>query len=298
MTEYVTTDDGVRIAVERWPAHISGAPVVLGLHGITATRLAMLPVARAFEGEVEFVALDARGRGLSDKPDDADRYGMRRHADDVACVLRALGATDVVVVGQSMGAWVGEQLAAHHPSLVRGLVLGDGGFFTDLEPGETAAERIASIMGPVWLDGLRMTFPDGAAIIDRYRYLPAFQGWWNDDVETLLHAGVEEADGGVRSRCSAVAAEADSLDYFRGSPPYVKADLARVACPAHLVRAEQGFALSPDTMAPMMSERCVEEFQAALPQLTVETVPGTNHYSLNFGPQGATAIADAVRKML
>ena len=297
-TEFdVTADDGVRVHGVRWDG-TPGAPVVLGLHGITATRLGMLPVARALGADATFVAIDARGRGLSDKPEDPDRYGMRRHADDAASVLRTLGAADVVVVGQSMGAWVAEQLAAHHPDLVRGLVLGDGGYFTDLLPGESPAERITSIMGPVWLDGLRMTFPDGRAIIDRYQYLPAFAGWWNDDVEALLQAGVEEVSGGVRSRCYDRGAEYDSLDYFRGSPPYVKADLAKVACPVHLVRAEQGFALSPDTMAPMMSEQCVAEFAAALPQLTVETVPGSNHYSVNFGPAGAAAIADAVRTML
>ena len=299
MNEFdVTADDGVRLHCVRWDG-APGAPVAVGLHGITATRLGMLPVARALAGDVTFVAIDARGRGLSDKPEDPERYGMRRHAEDAARVIEALGATDVVVVGQSMGAWVGEQLAAHHPHLVCGLVLGDGGYFTDLLPGESAAERITSIMGPVWLDGLRMTFPDGRAIIDRYQFLPAFEGWWNDDVETLLQAGVAEVRGGVKSLCYDRGAEYDSLDYFRGSPvPYVKADLARVTCPAHLVRAEYGFALSPDTMAPMMSEQCVAEFQEALPQLTVETVPGTNHYSVNFGPAGAAVIADAVRKML
>lgn len=291
----VVADDGVRLHAVRWGDE---GPVVLGLHGITATRVGMLPVARALAGEVTFVAFDCRGRGLSDKPKDPERYGMRRHAEDAAAVLRHLGASDVVVVGQSMGAWVGEQLAAHHPALVRALVLGDGGYFTDLAPGESAEERITSIMGPVWLDGLRMTFPDFGLFLDRYRALPAFAGWWNDDVEALMRAGVEEVDGGTRSRCYADGAAYDSVDYFRGSPPYVKADLARVECPAHLVRAELGFALSPDTMAPMMSERCVAEFQEALPQLTVETVPGSNHYSVNFGPEGAAVIADAVRKSL
>lgn len=292
----VTADDGVRLHAARWGD--GDGPVVVGLHGITATRVGMLPVARALDGDATFVAIDARGRGLSDAPEDPERYGMRRHAEDVVAVLDAVGATDVVVVGQSMGAWVAEQLAAHHPDRVRGLVLGDGGYFTDLLPGETPAERITSIMGPVWLDGLRMTFADGTAIIDRYRLLPAFAGWWNDDVEALLYAGVKEVDGGIKSRCYDRGAEYDSLDYFRGSPPYVKADLAKVTCPVHLVRAEYGFALTPDTMAPMMSEQCVAEFQEALPQLTVETVPGTNHYSVNFGPEGAAVIADAVRKML
>jgi pimeloyl-ACP methyl ester carboxylesterase len=296
-TSYVTTDDGVRLAVERWPARRPGAPVVLGLHGITATRIGMVAVAKAFEGDAEFVSFDCRGRGLSDKPADPAAYGMRRHAEDAARVLESLGVSDVVVVGQSMGAWVGEQLAAHHPSLVRGLVFGDGGFFTGLAPGETAADRIASIMGPQWLDRLRLTFPSRDVVLGAFRGLPAFADWWNTDVEDLLNEGLVDVEGGVRSRCSDLGAEYDSLDYFRGAP-YVKADLALVSCPAHLVRAEFGFAISPDTMTPMMPLDAVEEFQAALPQLTVETVPGSNHYSVNFAPVGAAVIADAVRKLL
>lgn len=292
----VTTDDGVRLAGERWAGR-PGAPVVLAIHGITANRLAFLPLARAFAGDVDLVSFDCRGRGLSDKPSEPTSYGMRRHADDAAAVLRSLGVSDVVVVGQSMGAWVGEQLAAHHPSLVRGLVFGDGGYFTALAPGETAAERVAGIMGPAWLDRLRMTFPSAEVVLGAFRGL--WSSWWTDDVETLLREGLVEAEGGVRSRAYDLGAEHDSVDYFRGEPvPYVVADLARVTCPAHLVRAEYGFALSPETMEPMMPMAVVEEFQAALPQLTVETVPGTSHYSVNFGAEGVAAIADAVRKML
>jgi pimeloyl-ACP methyl ester carboxylesterase len=294
----VVADDGVSLHVARWAASSSGAPVVLGIHGLTATRVGMLPVARALAGEVTFVAYDVRGRGLSGKPADPASYGHRRNASDAAAVLRHLGASDVVVVGQSNGAWISQQLAAHHPSLVRGLVFGDGGWFAPLRTGEDPRDRIKAIMGPDWLDRLRMTVPSRDVLLGAFRALPAFADWWDDDLETLLSAGLVEAEGGVRSRCSDVAADVDSTDYFTGTPHYVHADLALVTCPAHLVRAEHGFALSPETMPPMMSDAEVEAFQAALPQLTVETVPGTNHYSVNFGPVGAAVIADAVRKML
>jgi pimeloyl-ACP methyl ester carboxylesterase len=294
----VTTDDGVRLVGERWPGR-PGAPIVLGLHGITGNRKAFLPVVRALDGDADFVCFDARGRGLSDKPTDPARFGHRRNAEDARCVLEHLGASDVVVLGQSMGAWVGLQLAAHHPALVRALVMGDGGYFRDLPADLAPAEAVANIMGPGWLDRLRMTAPSRDFVLGLYKSLPAFDGWWGPDIEALLDAGLVDVEGGVRSACSDVAAEVDSVDYFvPADNPYVKADLPLVTCPAHLVRAAHGFAISPETMDPMMTEAAVEEFQAALPQLTVETVPGSNHYSVNFGPAGAAVLADAVRKAL
>jgi hypothetical protein len=66
----------------------------------------------------------------------------------------------------------------------------------------------------------------------------------------------------------------------------------------HLARAERGFDISPETAPPLIPESAVEQFQRALPQLTVETVPDSNHYSLNFGPQGVKVLAEAVRKAL
>ncbi|HEX8002578.1 MAG TPA: alpha/beta hydrolase [Mycobacteriales bacterium] len=293
----VTADDGVRLHCIRW-AGAPGAPVVLGIHGLTATRIGMLPVARALHPDATFVAYDVRGRGLSDKPTDAASYGSRRNGDDAAAVLRHLGATDAVAVGQSNGAWAALQLAAHHPDLVRGLVLGDGGYFRALRPGEDATGRQQAIMGPDWLDRLRAVYPSREVVLGAFRSLPAFADWWNDDVEALLDAGLVEVEGGVRSRCLDTAAEADARSYYAGDPHYVHADLALIRCPVHLVRSEQGFAISPDTMTPIISEAEVEEFREALPRLTVETVPGTNHYSVNFGPAGAAVIADAVRKLL
>lgn len=294
----VTADDGVRIHVARWPGLDPDAPVVLGIHGLTANRFGMLPVARALGREVTFIAHDLRGRGLSDKPADPASYGMRRNAEDAAAVLRHVGASDVVVVGQSNGSWISEQLAAHHPELVRGLVLGDGGYFRALDPGEDPRDRPRAIMGADWLDRLRMTVPSREMLLGVFRSLPSFAPWWSDDVELLLDAGLEDVEGGVRSRCLDVAADTDSIDYFTGDPHYVHADLARISCPVHLVRAEHGFALSPETMAPMISDAEVAEFKERLPQLSVENVPGTNHYSVNFAPEGAQVIADAARKML
>src|SRR3954469_2983657 len=118
----VTTDDDVRLHVETWPADRADAPLVLGLHGLSANRLGFLPLVEQLAGEVEFVAYDARGRGRSDKPTDPGRYGHRRHAQDAAAVLSALGRRADVVVGQSMGAWDGLLLGGHRPDPVGAIV--------------------------------------------------------------------------------------------------------------------------------------------------------------------------------
>ncbi len=296
----VRTDDGVGLHAELWPAGTEGAPLVVGLHGITANRRAFLPLLDELGGEVDFLAVDARGRGRSDKPEDPARYGHRRHAEDAACVLRDVGRPADVIVGQSMGAWDGLLLAAHHPDLVRALVLGDGGYFPDLPDGVEPEEFVDAIMGPGWVERLTAVAPSRAVLFAALQQVPPFRDSWGPALEAMFDAGLEELpDGAVRNRCSAVGARFDSTDYFTPrEAPYVRTDLAKVGCPVHLVRAPRGFDVSPETQAPLLSEEAVEGFRRELPQLVVETVPDTNHYTVNFGPRGVVVLAEAVRKAL
>jgi len=294
----VTVDDGVTLRGQRWPARAPGAPLVLGLHGITANRLAFLPLIDELAGDVEFVAYDARGRGLSDKPDHAGAYGHERHGRDAAAVLDALGRSADVVMGQSMGAWDGLLLAARRPDLVGALVLGDGGYFADLPDGVETAAYVESVMGPGWLARMQAVVPSREMLFSTLQAVAPFRDTWSAHLEAMFDAGLEQLpDGSVRNVCSPVGAETDSLDYFvPREDPYVRRDLGKVRCAVHLVRAPRGFDISPETTAPLMSEQAVEEFGNAVPQLVVETVPDTNHYTVNFGKAGVTALAEAIRK--
>lgn len=69
------------------------------------------------------IAYDHRGHGGSAAPQGL--YNMADLADDAAALLRELDTGPVVWVGLSMGGMVGQELALRHPSLVRGLVLGN-----------------------------------------------------------------------------------------------------------------------------------------------------------------------------
>ena len=296
----VTTDDGVRLQVESWPATRPDAPTVLALHGLSANRLGFLPLVEELAGEVELIAYDARGRGRSDKPDDFTRYGHRRHALDAACVLSVLGRRADVVVGQSMGAWDGLLLAAYRPELVGAVVLADGGYFQDLPADVTAEEYVDITMGRGWYDRMTAPLPSCDVLLTLLPSVPPYKDIWGPHAEAMLLEGlVEQPDGTMRNACYAPGVKFDTEDYFRPrEAPYVKTDIATVSCPVHLVRATRGFDVNEETQPPLMPEGAVDELRGVLPQLVVETVPDTNHFTVNFGRAGVTVIAEAVRKAI
>jgi pimeloyl-ACP methyl ester carboxylesterase len=296
----VTTDDGVRLHVESWPASRPDPPLVLGLHGLSANRLGFLPLVEQLAGEVEFVAYDARGRGRSDKPTDVARYGHRRHAQDAACVLASLGRRADVVVGQSMGAWDGLLLAAQRPELVGAVVLADGGYFHDLPEGVTPEEFVDVSMGRGWYDRLTAVLPPRDVVLALLPTMPPYREIWGPHAEAMLLEGLEEQpDGTVRNGCYAPGVKFDTNDYFTPpEAPYVRTAIVAVSCPVHLVRATRGFDVNPETQPPLMPERSVDELRGVLPQLVVETVPDTNHFTVNFGRAGVTVIAESVRKAI
>ena len=97
-----------------------GPPVLL-VHGWPehwyAWRLVMPELARQFN----VVAVDQRGMGLSDKPDDG--YDTATLADDLVGLMDALGHERFAVVGHDTGMIVSYALAADHPDRVERLVV-------------------------------------------------------------------------------------------------------------------------------------------------------------------------------
>jgi len=68
------------------------------------------------------VAFDNRGAGRSDKP--VMEYSIPLFADDTASLMEALGIRNAHVLGISMGGYIAQELALHHPDRVKSLLLG------------------------------------------------------------------------------------------------------------------------------------------------------------------------------
>lgn len=98
-------------------------PVVMTLHGLTATRRYVLHGSRTLERAGRtVVSYDARGHGESDPAADGD-YSYPALAADAAAVLDALGIERAVLMGSSMGSATAVAVALAAPERVAGLVI-------------------------------------------------------------------------------------------------------------------------------------------------------------------------------
>jgi pimeloyl-ACP methyl ester carboxylesterase len=113
----------VSLEARQWPGD---APGFLLVHGLASN-------ARMWDGVAELlaraghraVAVDQRGHGQSDKPDDGYDFGTL--TADLVALTDALDLNPVVAVGQSWGANVVLDYACRAPERVRGVACVDGG---------------------------------------------------------------------------------------------------------------------------------------------------------------------------
>lgn len=103
----------------------SGDPQLLFVPGWCCDHTAFRPQFEQFARAHGVTALDLRGVGRSDAPDDG--YSIPELADDTAAFCAAVGVERPVVVGHSLGGMIAVDLGARYPSLPSALVLVDPG---------------------------------------------------------------------------------------------------------------------------------------------------------------------------
>lgn len=96
-------------------------PALLLIGGWPQTWYAWREVMPALARQHTVVAVDSRGAGLSDKPDDG--YDAGTLAADLVALMAALGHDRFDVVGHDIGTWTGYALAADHPERVGRLAI-------------------------------------------------------------------------------------------------------------------------------------------------------------------------------
>ena len=129
--------DGLTLRYIEWGE--PDAPTIVALHGLRSFAYTWEPVAQSLAGRFRVVALDQRGRGLSDW-DPARRYYTESYVRDLEALVDELELQNFLLLGHSMGGATAFVYAARHPERLAGVVI------EDIGPGSSAnssgAERI------------------------------------------------------------------------------------------------------------------------------------------------------------
>jgi pimeloyl-ACP methyl ester carboxylesterase len=253
-----------------------GQPLVC-IHGITANAWCFQAFADGLANDHRVFAYDLRGRGDSDKPESG--YSVPIHAADLAAIIDELGLDRPVVIGHSLGAYIGLYFAAHYPEKISKLVLVDGGAPL---PWETSEDR------PAWLTGSIARLEVPVASFDEYtqrlKVAPFLGPYWNDYLELYFeHDIYPQSDGSVvpKSSREAVQEEQRNLEKFNPEEQWGK-----VQVPVLLLRAGLGMFTENDQLLP---EELAVAMQRGIPGLTYVNFPKLNHYTIVFGVSGGPA---------
>ncbi|MFN8465344.1 MAG: alpha/beta fold hydrolase [Caldilineaceae bacterium] len=135
--------------VRHWPGE--GRPFVL-LHGLASNSLTWAVVARHLQAAGHAVyAVDQRGHGPSDKPDDGYDFGTV--TEDLALLLGPVGAGRPHRSGTVWGGNVVLEFGGKIPKRAAGLVMVDGGYLDLQARPDVTWEKIADQLRPPPLAG-------------------------------------------------------------------------------------------------------------------------------------------------
>jgi pimeloyl-ACP methyl ester carboxylesterase len=259
--------DGVKIQLVVWEGK---GKEILCVHGITANSRFWNCLASALAPHHRLIAMDLRGRGLSDKPPTG--YSIKHHCKDIAAVMDDLGLERPVLMGHSLGAFISLVFAAQYPERVDRLILVDGG-------GKLSEDQMAKVFAGIKpsLDRLGKIFPSFETYLSLMKQAPYLQPW-NLYMETYFRYEIEEVQGGIRSRVhpNHIEEEAKNLKEVDSREFYKK-----VKGPTLILRATKGMLAEDDLLLP---EDVVEQMVREIPNAKRVDVEGANHYSILFQP--------------
>ncbi len=265
--------NGIRLHYLDYPG---GEPAIVLMPGLTANCRCFDAVAGGLAPRFRVLALDLRGRGLSDQPEQG--YTLADHAADLLGLFDALDIPAATLGGHSYGGLLTVFMAANHPERVGRAIILDAG---KLHP------EVFELIGPS-VARLGQIYPSWPSYLQLARQQPVYSEWWDPALEPHFRAELLQLPEGrvtPRTRPETIAeasADVQAQDW--------EALLAAVARPALLVNAPGPY--GPTGAPAIQPEEAGRETAGAIPGCRYVKVPG-NHISMLYG-EGARAIASAV----
>ena len=268
-----TSRDGLKLFYRDY-AGPSDRPPIVCLPGLTRNSRDFEAFANRYAGRFRVIAPDFRGRGMSERDPQPERYLPPVYAADILQLFDELGIDRAVFVGTSLGGLVTMLIAATQPQKIAATILNDIGPELD----QSGLDRIRSYVGrPV-----RFRDWDEAAeyISAVNRGLPASNGH-DDWLRAARRLCKEDGDGIVFDYDMAIAEpfnqRNDGAVTFDMWPLFRKLD----GVPLLILRGEFSDLLSPSGAQAMLE---------AHPDAVLVTVPGVGHAPDLTEPEAVAAI--------
>jgi pimeloyl-ACP methyl ester carboxylesterase len=283
VSHFVTAQDGLKLHVRAYGASATSALPVVCLPGLARTGADFHLLASALADDAEHprsvLALDYRGRGLSDYDSNPDNYSLPVELADVLSVLTALAIGKAAFVGTSRGGLLAMLLGSARPAVLAGVVLNDIG--PVIEP-----HGLARIRGYVGRLSQPKSFEEAAEVL-RQLFSPQFPA---------LSAGdwVELAQRTFRDQGSRIIPDYDpklahalrDVDIERPPPALWQQFDSLADVPMLIIRGANSDLLSPATFEAMRTRRR---------QCETLVVPDQGHAPLLTDDETVSCIGNFVR---
>jgi pimeloyl-ACP methyl ester carboxylesterase len=268
-SRFIAGLDGLRLHVRDYGSPLDpGLPVVC-LPGLTRNSADFGPLASALASGLSGVkrrvlALDYRGRGLSEYDLDWKNYSLAIENGDVLSVLAALEINAAIFIGTSRGGLHTMLLSATRPTVIRGAVLNDIG--PVLEP-----RGMARIRGYVGKLPVPRSIPDAIDLL-KEMMSERFNGLSEADWQAYAKITFADAVGRIGSRYDQnLMKTLDGLDLEQPLPALWPQFDGLLAVPLLIVRGANSDLFSAQTL---------KEMAARHPGAEVHTVEGQGHAPL------------------
>jgi pimeloyl-ACP methyl ester carboxylesterase len=277
---YWTSREGLKLYYRDY-AGPADRPPLLMLHGLTRNSRDFENVAARYAGDWRVLAVDFRGRGMSEWDPSSARYVPPTYAGDVLQLLDELGINEAVFLGTSLGGLVTMIIATVAPQRIAGVLLNDVG----PELSSVGLDRIKTYVGKP------IVFGDWDAAVAELRgrhneVHPAYREdqWW-----TYTRRVCRKTDRGIEFDYDMKIAEpfeAGNTGEVPDGWPYYRALAGR---PVLVLRGEY---------SDLLSDPVAERMATEIPDVEIVTVPGVGHAPDLDEPEAVAAIDRLLERVL
>lgn len=277
---YWNSPDGLKLHYRDY-AGPHERPPILCIPGLTRNARDFEPVAERFAGEWRVIAVDLRGRGLSEHDAVPQRYIPQTYAIDLLKLLDQLGIADAVFIGTSLGGIVTMVMAMQDSERIAGALLNDVG--PEIE--QAGVDRIADYVGK----------PASYASWDEIardlaeRNGDAFPNWDIGLWERFARRVASEKQASIGFDYDAGIAEvfhAAAKEPPMSAWPYYKALAGR---PVTLLRG---------ALTDLLDAKIAERMASEIPDVELVTIPNVGHAPSLDEPESLAAIERLLQRVL